>query len=97
MGKKIIFLGGIILLFAMFMSIYFIYVIPPLENPDELGHVAYVSHLAQNGSLPLVEHERSFLPGAQGFQPPVYYLSCVPLALLSGADFTPERPPRNKK
>jgi hypothetical protein len=88
---------GIILLFAMCMSISFIYVIPPFENPDEVGHVAYVIHLVQTISLPRVEHKRTFLPAAQGYQPPLYYISCVPLALLSGSDFTPERPPRNRK
>jgi len=95
--KGFVLLGGVILLFAMCISIYFIYVIPPFENPDELGHVAYVLYLTQNGSLPRVEHKSSFLPAAEGYQPPVYYLSCVPLVLLSGTDFIPERPPRNKK
>lgn len=95
--KKYIYFGGIILLFSMSLSIYFIYVIPPFENPDELGHVAYVAQLTRNGSFPRVERKRSYLPGAQGYQAPVYYLSCVPFALLSGTDFTPERPPRNRK
>jgi len=95
--RKSVFLGGGILLFAMFMSLYFIYAIPPFENPDEFGHVAHVMHLIQNKSLPRVEHKRSFLPAGQGFQPPFYYLSCVPIALLKGTDFTPERPPRNRK
>jgi hypothetical protein len=67
----------------------FAFILPPFSGPDETGHVAYVSALAQ-GHLPLIRmgvHTVADIPTGTswlGQHPPLYYLLATPFYLAAG-------------
>jgi hypothetical protein len=85
-------LSAILLVHFIFACIYN-FAIPFNKGPDELGHYAYVKHLVQRKSFPVLRniHEtRDHETEAIAIHPPLYYSLCVPpyLALRSLPDTT---------
>jgi hypothetical protein len=70
--------------------------VPPFENPDELPHLAYVLHLAQDGALPVVSRGSLVPFDQEGYQPPLYYAFAAVVARLIGAEGPLLRPPQDR-
>ncbi len=51
---------------------------PLFEAPDEQWHFAFVQHLATGGGLPVFGEDPGAAYRAEGFQPPLYYLTAAP-------------------
>jgi hypothetical protein len=72
------------LLVAAFLAVGAIYnaTTPLFEAPDEQWHFAFVQHLAAGGGLPVYGQDPQAAYRAEGFQPPLYYLTAAPLVSL---------------
>jgi 4-amino-4-deoxy-L-arabinose transferase-like glycosyltransferase len=61
------------LVFYTLLALLFVYLVPPLEAPDESYHLEYINYVAARGELP-----NQYDPGStvriQGHQHPLYYL-----------------------
>ncbi|MDO9066710.1 MAG: glycosyltransferase family 39 protein, partial [Chloroflexota bacterium] len=51
---------------------------PLFEAPDEQWHFAFVQHLSTGGGLPVYGEDPQAAYRAEGFQPPLYYLTAAP-------------------
>jgi hypothetical protein len=77
------FLGIALPLFVL-LGAFYAWVVPPGEAPDEPAHLAYVDHIAKDGSLPPARPRRD-LTGYESYQPPLDYLvSAALLRVLHG-------------
>ena len=85
--------GGVIFLLALSLalSIYFALHVPFGANPDETAHRDYIRLLIQNHGfvrfvpMPTDTNFGSAPTPWESHQPPLYYLLCVPVYLLSGS------------
>jgi 4-amino-4-deoxy-L-arabinose transferase-like glycosyltransferase len=57
--------------------------LPPAHGPDEVAHLAYVEHVAQERSLPSLRFSADG-GWSEGHQPPLYYLVAALLSPLVG-------------
>jgi hypothetical protein len=77
-------------------SLWYEHLIPPFENPDEVQHLAYATSWAALLTEGLEAARNTPNVGQERYQPPVYYLSCIPVILsysLVGKFSAPERNP----
>jgi len=95
-----------ILLVSLLLSAWFAVSIRFGTNPDERGHRDYIrlliSHHGPIAFTPFTEDEKAKMAEAanpndspydrsETHQPPLYYLLCIPVQLLSGGDFVAVR------
>ncbi len=71
---------AVCLLVVTFLAVGTVYNLttPLFEAPDEQWHFAFVQHLATGGGLPVYGHDPQAAYRAEGFQPPLYYLTAAP-------------------
>lgn len=87
-------IGAVILVYVLLAVAYSI-AIPVFETPDENHHVAYVRHLADGGSLPVLEPVQPGPWGQEGGQPPLYYALGALLTKAAGVAWDDAGPVRN--
>jgi len=73
--------GGVLLFFALAGLAYSL-ATPAFEAPDEVWHYAYLRHLAEQRTLPALDHSDNSGAYQEVAQPPLYYIAA---ALASGA------------
>ncbi len=78
------------------LGVVYLRATPPFETPDEVGHYAYVRHLAQERALPpLVAADNEWEQG-QMHQPPLYYALGALLVGKLDTEAWEEAYPRNR-
>jgi 4-amino-4-deoxy-L-arabinose transferase-like glycosyltransferase len=61
------------LLYFLICSTFYVFITPPLEAPDEAGHIAYINFIHSHKTIPNQLNE-SLKEPKQGHQPPLYYI-----------------------
>ena len=73
---------------AVAIRVGFALTLPPLQSPDERAHFDYVQHLAAHRTLPVqpeLTPAEAFEGWPQSYQPPLAYLTFVPVAAATRA------------
>lgn len=65
--------GVILCIFALF-GLWYSFVVPPFETPDEIHHYAFARHLSMGNPLPVQNKEASGPWAHEGTQAPLYYM-----------------------
>ncbi|MEW6685306.1 MAG: glycosyltransferase family 39 protein [Candidatus Edwardsbacteria bacterium] len=68
-----------IIVLGLGLRLLFCFFTPLLRGPDEFGHFSYIQYLVEHKQLPVDIYQDGW---REYFQPPLYYLICVPAFIL---------------